>query len=405
MARHRNHGLRKLCGCSRRNWPKCPHSWHFSFKHEGVHHRLSLDRHLGRRVTSKTEAEDEAERLRVAIRAGTFGQPVKPTTSPESPTFAVVAAEHLKRHVELHLRERAQQAVVYSCTFLGTVLVPGTDGKPAPFTEKRFDRMTTDDIDRVIEAKATPRTQTFKKGEAEWTKSVGGRYAANRLHAYLRGLWNWAIRKGYVDHTPFARGGQSTISTFREHARSRRLEGDEGQRLFDVAGAHLRDLITAALETGCREGELLSLQWRQVRWLQNEIFLPSTKTKTGEGRHLPISKKLRKVLDRRKLDPHGEELPATAYVFGNEVGERIGSVKTAWVGTCRRARIDDLHFHDLRHEAGSRRLEEGWPLHAVSAWLGHASIETTARYLNVGRMQLHELNDRPKLTLVKKESR
>lgn len=178
------------------------------------------------------------------------------------------------------------------------------------------------------------------------------------------------------------------------------MEGDEQQRLFDAAGVHLRDLVAAALETGCREGELLSLQWHQVRWLQNEIFLPGTKT--GEGRHLPISKELRKVRDRRKLDPHGEERPAAAYGFGNEVGERIGSVKTAWTGTCRRVNIIGLHFHDLRHEAGSRRLEEGWPLHAVSAWLGHASIETTARYLNVGRMQLHELNDRPKLTLVKK---
>jgi integrase len=34
----------------------------------------------------------------------------------------------------------------------------------------------------------------------------------------------------------------------------------------------------------------------------------------------------------------------------------------------------DLHFHDLRHEAGSRKLESGWPLHAVSVWLGQASL-------------------------------
>jgi integrase len=53
------------------------------------------------------------------------------------------------------------------------------------------------------------------------------------------------------------------------------LEGDEQQRLFDAAGVHLRDLVAAALETGCREGELLSLQWHQVRWLQNESFLLS----------------------------------------------------------------------------------------------------------------------------------
>ena len=61
----------------------------------------------------------------------------------------------------------------------------------------------------------------------------------------------------------------------------------------------------------------------------------------------------------------------------------------------------DLNFHDLRHEAGSRKLEAGWPLHAVSAWLGHTKLETTAEYLNLTTRYLHELNERVPLTLVK----
>ena len=47
-----------------------------------------------------------------------------------------------------------------------------------------------------------------------------------------------------------------------------------------------------------------------------------------------------------------------------------------------------LHFHDLRHEAGSRWLEAGMPLHHVRALLGHASISTTDTYLNAGRIDL-----------------
>jgi hypothetical protein len=43
----RNEGLRKVCGCGRHKWPKCPHPWHFSFQWEGRHYRFSLDRHLG----------------------------------------------------------------------------------------------------------------------------------------------------------------------------------------------------------------------------------------------------------------------------------------------------------------------------------------------------------------------
>jgi hypothetical protein len=72
MPRHRNGGLQKRCACPRGNWTKCPHPWHFAFKWKEVHYRFSLDRELGRPVTSKTEAAEEAERLRLAIRAGTL---------------------------------------------------------------------------------------------------------------------------------------------------------------------------------------------------------------------------------------------------------------------------------------------------------------------------------------------
>jgi hypothetical protein len=50
----------------------------------------------------------------------------------------------------------------------------------------------------------------------------------------------------------------------------------------------------------------------------------------------------------------------------------------------------DLHFHDLRHEAGLRLLEAGWPVHHVSEMLGHADLSTTSTYLNITRMGLQE---------------
>ena len=50
----------------------------------------------------------------------------------------------------------------------------------------------------------------------------------------------------------------------------------------------------------------------------------------------------------------------------------------------------DLHFHDLRHEAGSRWLEAGMPLHHVKEILGHANISQTDTYLNAGRIALQE---------------
>ena len=72
----------------------------------------------------------------------------------------------------------------------------------------------------------------------------------------------------------------------------------------------------------------------------------------------------------------GKDLPETAHVFGNEVGEPIDSIKTSWRATCRRAKIEDLHFHDLRREAASRMDRDKVSRTAISAQLGHACTTT-----------------------------
>lgn len=83
----------------------------------------------------------------------------------------------------------------------------------------------------------------------------------------------------------------------------------------------------------------------------------------------------------RRHAPDGKDFSPDRFVFGNEVDEEIGSIRTTWRATCRRAKISDLHFHDLRREFGSRLLESGASQHVVRDFLGHASISTTSRYL------------------------
>jgi hypothetical protein len=123
------------------------------------------------------------------------------------------------------------------------------------------------------------------------------------------------------------------------------------------------------------------------------IHLPDTKTKTRRDRRIPISPELRDILARRQHgmtegpNPKSFKFGPEHYVFGDEMGGRIVDVKTAWENAVlkahgtkpgrtlngglsaeRQAKLAeiDLHFHDLCHEAGSRKLETGWPLHAVS---------------------------------------
>ena len=61
---------------------------------------------------------------------------------------------------------------------------------------------------------------------------------------------------------------------------------------------------------------------------------------------------LRKILDRRKVGPDGQELCPDRYVFGNEVGD-LGNRRRLcglWLATCERAKLKNLHLHDLRRE-------------------------------------------------------
>jgi hypothetical protein len=88
--------------------------------------------------------------------------------------------------------------------------------------------------------------------------------------------------------------------------------------------------------------------------------------------------------------PAGEPRGPQAYAFGNEIGQKSGSIKTAWRLACRRAQIVDLHFHDLRREAGSRWLEGGVPLQVVRDWLGHTNISQTSTYLESTFMGQHD---------------
>ena len=125
------------------------------------------------------------------------------------------------------------------------------------------------------------------------------------------------------------------------------------------------------------------------------------KTKTGEPRVIPVGGRLRAVLDMRRSALEailGDEMaPAAraeavrvAYVFGNEVGEPIQSVKTAWRKTLRRAGVAGLHLHDLRREFASQLLESKAELHDVQAFLGHANITTTSRYLRSTPLRLEQ---------------
>ena len=230
----------------------------------------------------------------------------------------------------------------------------------------------------------------------------------------------WAVRKGYRS-TPFIGDDSDVIRRRKEAQRASALGAGRG----GTPAASSRTTPPGPHHCGSRDllsqGELLKLHWCDVSLARGEIVIRAEHTKDREKRVLPVSSRLRKLLEVRRDSPDGSPLPPATYVFGDEIGRRVGSVKRAWQTAVLRAhghkpvwiwkrkqcpndkgttklspesqaayRAINLHFHDLRHEGGSRLLEAGWPVHHVQHMLGHASLEQTSTYLNATLRGLHE---------------
>lgn len=369
----RNDGLRKVCRCGRGKWAKCPDAWYFSFQWDGQHHRFSLERHVGRKLT-KSEAEAEAERLRTAIRAGEFHETTEVVRQPkpqQAPmTFRVFAEEWRERRGYQLVRPRDNDSRL---KMIGAFVLPGTD-PPMTFGEKPVADITTGDI------------EAYRHHRREQKRSA---VTINHDLKLLRKMFAWGIRERLLTTTPFKVGGESVIRLDPESPREERLTSEEAERkLFEAASPHLRGVLTAMLETCCRPGEILSLQWQDVDLETRELTIRAEKAKTRRARRLPISSRLLAVLEMRRLDPLGKPFPPEAYVFGDRLGKRATSIRTAWENARDAAGLQGFQLRDLRHEAASRFEEAGVLTTDVSKFLGHRNLSTTTRYLNTTSRRL-----------------
>ncbi len=257
---------------------------------------------------------------------------------------------------------------------LRQIEVPAAKGTSVKLEAKPIDDVTTADIKYAVGVwRRRPRTLAGAKR---------GAVAERHLLQTGRHLFNWAMAEGYATRSPFySAQGVPIIHIKTSKGRTRRLEDGEEKRLLAAADAYIADFFTAMLETGCRPGELRTLQWSEVRG--EHIVILADKAKDREERKIPIMPALRTILDRRRKGPDGLDLPLESYVFGNEVGDEVAKRRLCalWQATCERAKVKNLHLHDLRAEAGSQLLEAGATIHQVRDALGHSNTTMTSTYL------------------------
>ena len=144
-------------------------------------------------------------------------------------------------------------------------------------------------------------------------------------------------------------------------------------RLSPHAAAALRLLML----TGCRRNEILTLRWEDVRLEAQELRLSDSKT---GPRTVSLSPEAAQVLASI------ERLPGNPWVIpGTKPGARLSSLFEPWRKVRARAGLDDVRLHDLRHSFASRALALGESLPVIAKLLGHAQIQTTARYTHLTR--------------------
>lgn len=198
----------------------------------------------------------------------------------------------------------------------------------------------------------------------------------NREFEVLRNMFNIALREGWILRNPFM-SGPLLILKSHEVTRERIITPAEEELLLAACTgrrSHLRALIICALDTGMRRGEILTLTWEDVDFENQLIRVKAFNTKTQRERLLAMTPRLMKEL---LVLYEASTKQSAKIIFGIE-----DNFKKAFAYARKLAGLPEVRFHDLRHTAATRLVQQNLPLPLVGRILGHTQANTTMRYVN-----------------------
>jgi integrase len=257
----------------------------------------------------------------------------------------------------------------------------------------------------------------LREAYANIARKVSGT-TVHHCHGVIRSALKDALREGLVARDV----GSLVTAPRRSTSEQRYLRVDEAGALLEaLQGENLEAFFTTALLTGLRLGELQALRWRDVDLERRRLVVARTFTEMRDGepvfemsssrknhaRTVWLAERVVDALERWRADQEAAKRKA------RDAWHEYGLIFTSRVGTpldtyhvsqrhlpriLKKAELDHIRFHDLRHTAGTIWLSQGVPVKVVSEMLGHSDVTTTLRvYAHVvegSQQQAVDLMDR-----------
>ncbi len=246
-----------------------------------------------------------------------------------------------------------------------------------PATQAEYRRSVKLFIDPVIGE--SPVSEVQRKDVVALHHGLRDRpYQANRTLGVLSKMFSLAEVWGW---RPDGSNPCRHVKRYKEHRRERFLSPEETKRLGEVLREAEDEVPSAVaafrllLLTGCRMSEIRDLRWEYVK--DACIELPDAKT---GGRVVPLGPEARAVLSSI---PRENDNPWV--ITGILPGSHLTDLQRPWRRIRKRAGLEDVRIHDLRHSFASRALALGESLTMIGKLLGHTQVQTTARYAHLAR--------------------
>ena len=206
-----------------------------------------------------------------------------------------------------------------------------------------------------------------------------GKTTANRTLELLRAIINKGKKWAMFDGENPATG----ITKFKLKPRERFAFDEELPRLVAAIEAEpnpdIRDYILMMLYSGARKSNVLTMRWEHVDLDAGTWVIPDTKN--GTSQTILLTEPELEIMQRRLGEGKKQNHPKISpYVFpGVGAAGHLADPKKGWYRILERAKIKDLHLHDLRRTLGSYMAMTGASLSVIGNALNHKDVSTTRK--------------------------